>query len=409
MRIIDRYIIREITVPFLLGLAIFTLILLVARILRLVELVVNRGVPFAQVVELFSFILPSFLEVTVPMAMLLAVMVALGRLSADSEIIALRSTGISLLQIARPIAVVAGGTFLVALTLSLFARPWGNQLLREGLFEIAKVRASAGIRPKIFTDDFSGLILYVDEVVPPGNVLEGILISGRFDPAQTVAGNTGGDEPTTTVVAKAGVLVSDEDSHALTLRLYEGSLHSVARDGTAYHRTDFGSYDVTLDLNAALADLRSHEREPKEVPTGELLASWRSGGGDASESSHLLEVELARRLSLPFACLGFAAIAIPLGIRPSSAARARSFAISLGLIFGYYLLLTLGESLAERRLLPSLLALWIPNLMLCGLASALYRRAAGEVPPSVRGNTVAAWFKEQADRAAGSWRRRGPR
>jgi lipopolysaccharide export system permease protein len=386
VRIIDRYIIREISVPFALGLAIFTLILLVARILRLVELVVNRGVPFLQVLELFSFILPSFLEVTVPMAMLLGVMVALGRLSADNEIVALRSGGVSLLQIARPVAAVAVGTLLVALALSLYARPWGNRLLRDGLYEVAKVRASAGIRPKIFNDDFAGLVLYVDEVVPPGNVLQGILISGDFDPAREIAPASSNESGrTTTVVAKAGVLVSDEASHVLTLRLYEGSLHSVERNGSAYHRTDFGTYDVTLDLNVAFADLKSHTREPKELTTRELLAHRRAGSGSDGDTQRLNEVELARRFSLPFACLGFAAVAIPLGIRPSSAARARSFAVSLGLIFAYYLLLTMGESLAERRVLPSLVALWIPNVVLYGLAVALYRQSSGEVPRVIRG------------------------
>lgn len=387
MRIIDRYIAREITVPFLLGLAIFTLILLVARILRLVELVVNRGVPFLQVVKLFSFILPSFLEVTVPMAMLLAIMVALGRLSSDSEIVALRSCGYSLAQISRPVLAVATATFVLSLALSVFARPWGNRLLRDGLYEIAKMRAGAGIQPKIFTDEFAGLVLYVNEVTPPGNVLQGILISGNFDPAQRAG--IGPDRATekTTVVAKSGVLVSDESTRVLTLRLYEGSLHAISRDGTSYHRTDFATYDVNLDIDAALADLKPATPEAKEIPTRELFQRRDDTDSDL-DARNLAEVELARRFTLPFACLAFAVVAIPLGIRPSSAARARSFALSLALIFTYYLLLTLGESLAERRVLPPLAALWIPNLASFVLAWRLYRRAAGEVPVNHRGGAV---------------------
>src|SRR5213078_4242488 len=104
---INRYILREISVPFVLGLAVFTLILLIARILKLVEMVVNRGVPALQVLKLFSYILPAFLEVTVPMAVLLAVLVAFGRLSSDSEITALKTSGVSLYQLARPVALFA--------------------------------------------------------------------------------------------------------------------------------------------------------------------------------------------------------------------------------------------------------------------------------------------------------------
>jgi len=96
VKILDRYIVRELIVPFVLGLAVFTSILLIVRILKLVELVVNRGVPIGQVLRLFSYILPAFLEVTVPMALLLAILVAFGRLSSDSEIVALRAAGRSL-------------------------------------------------------------------------------------------------------------------------------------------------------------------------------------------------------------------------------------------------------------------------------------------------------------------------
>lgn len=405
MRILDRYIIREIGAPFLLGLAVFTLILLVARVLKLVELVVNRGVPFTQVAMLFSYILPSFLEVTIPMAMLLATMVALGRLSADSEVVAMRSCGISLLQIARPIAIVATFTFLLALSLSLFARPWGNSLLREGLFDIAKVRASAGIRPRVFTDDFSGLVLYVDHIEPPGNVLQGVLISGDFDPSnELAAGDEVAAEPErTTVVAKAGVLISNEDAQVVTLRLFEGSLHSIDSARQTYHRTDFGTYEISLDMNIALADLKRHEKEPKEIATRDIIGSLQAPAGTNGEpdgsTRAAYEVELARRVSLPFACLGFAALAIPLGIRPSSAARSRSFAISLGLIFSYYLLLTLGESLAERSLLPPHFALWIPNLALFSLAAILFRRASSEVPVQGRHASAANWLRNLRDRA----------
>ena len=126
MRIINRYILREILVPFGLGLAVFTLILLIARILKLVEMVVNRGVPLLEVLKLFSYILPAFLEVTVPMALLLAVIVAFGRLSSDSEIVALKTSGVSLYQLMRPVALFAVVVYLVALALSLYARPVGQ-------------------------------------------------------------------------------------------------------------------------------------------------------------------------------------------------------------------------------------------------------------------------------------------
>ena len=362
----NRYILREIFVPFALGVAVFTLILLIARILKLVEMVVNRGVPPLDVLKLFSYILPAFLEVTVPMALLLGVLVAFGRLSSDSEIIALKTSGISLYQLLRPVASFAIVIYFVALGLSLYARPWGNSLLHSGLYEIAKKRASAGIKEKVFNDDFSGLVIYVDHIEPPGNTLRGILISDTRDSNQR-----------NTVFAQVGVLVPNERLHVLTLRLLNGSIHAFYPSDRSYHRTDFSTYDITLDLNTALANLRPREKDPSEMTLAELqqaIAAKRLAGEPAFSEA----VELHRKFSIPFACLAFAAIGIPLGIQPTRSVRSRGFTLSLSLIFLYYLLLTLGESLGQRGVLPAGIALWLPNVLLSGLAVMLFIRAARE-------------------------------
>jgi lipopolysaccharide export system permease protein len=363
---INRYIFREILVPFGLGLATFTLILLVARILKLVEMVVNRGVPALQVLKLFSYILPAFLEVTVPMALLLGVLVAFGRLSSDSEIIALKTSGISLYQLLRPVASFAILVYVIALGLSFYARPWGNSLLHSSLYEIAKSRASAGIKEKVFNDEFAGLVLYVDHIEPPGNTLRGILISDARDSTQR-----------NTIFASVGFLVPNERLHVLTLRLLDGSIHAFYPNDRSYHRTDFGVYDITLDLNTALANLRPREKDPSELTSAELRRSIKAKSL-AGQPAFAEMVEWHRRFSIPFACLAFAIIGIPLGIQPTRAVRSRGFMLSLALIFVYYLLLTLGESLGERAVLPAGLAMWLPNILLTLLAIVLFGRAAHE-------------------------------
>lgn len=378
MRTINHYILREVSVPFGLGLAVFTLVLLIARILKLVEMVVNRGVPLLEVLKLFSYILPGFLEVTVPMALLLAVLVAFGRLSSDSEIVALKTSGISLYQLARPVAIFALCIYLVALGLSLYARPWGNSLLRNGLYEIAKLRASAGIKEKVFTDDFAGLVIYVDHIEPPGNTLRGILISDSRDAAQR-----------NTVFAQMGVLVPNEPAHLLTLRLVGGSIHAFYPKDQSYHRTDFSIYDINLDLNTALAHLRPREKDPSEMTIPELRAAI-AVKHHAGEAAFAEAVELQRKFSIPFACLAFAAVGIPLGIRPSRSVRSRGFALSLALIFIYYLLLTLGESLGERGVLPPAFGMWIPNALVTLLAAILFVRAARETA-TTRAHRFAQW------------------
>jgi lipopolysaccharide export system permease protein len=364
VRIVDRYILRELLVPFGLGIAIFTSILLIVRILKLVELVVNRGVPLLQILRLFSYILPAFLEVTVPMALLLAILVAFGRLSSDSEIIALRATGVSLYRLMVPVGILACVVAVLTFGLSAYARPWGNGLLREGLYEMVKNRVSAGIKAKVFNDEFAGLVIYIDRIEPPGTQLYDILISDTRDPKLH-----------NTVYARSGTVVSPEGSDTLTLRLADGGIYSTSAKDDGYQATRFTTYDITLDLDLALDELRSKPKEASEMTIAELrrAVAEREKLGEPSWTER---VELQRKLSIPFACLVFAALGVPLGIQPSRAVHSRGFSVSLVLIFAYYLLMTLGQNLGERGALPASVAVWLPNVALSIVAVGLLSGAA---------------------------------
>jgi lipopolysaccharide export system permease protein len=366
VKILDRYILRELLVPFVLGLAVFTSILLVVRILKLVELVVNRGVPLWQILKVFSYILPAFLEVTVPMALLLAVLVAFGRLSTDSEIIALRAAGVSLYRLLIPVGGFAVAVAVLTLGLSTYARPWGNTLLRTGLYDIVRTRAVAGIKPKIFNDEFNGLVIYVDHIQPATDELEGVLISDTRDPTTR-----------NTVYAESGRLYSDVERHSLTLRLERGGIYSAGPKGHDYQDTRFTTYDIMLDLDAALSQLRTRSRDADEMTLPELreaIAAKAAQNDPAFEE----RIEVQRKFSIPFACLVFAALGVPLGITPSRSVHSRGFSVSLVLIFVYYLLLTFGQNLGDRGALPPTVAVWLPNAVLSVVAVWLLARAARE-------------------------------
>lgn len=365
---LHRYVFLQVLGPFLGGLSLFTFVLLIARILKLVELVVNRGVPALDILRLFSYILPAFLEVTVPMALLLACLMACGRLSADSEMVALRASGLSLYQISAPIAAFAVAVWAASLGLSLYARPWGNAGLRQGIFELARSRATVGLKEHVFNSEFEGLVIYVEEIEPPGDRLRRILISDRRKP----------DEENT-VLAARGQLLTDEDARRVSLRLYDGVIFTTDPRTHEYEKTDFTAYDVSLDLGRGLGAADARKRDPSEIPTAELrrrIAALRRAGDGALP----FRVELTRRFTVPLASLVFALVAVPLGIQPARAVRSRGLAVSLAIILVYYLLLTAGETLGGQGRLPVSVALWAPNATLGALGAFLFLRAAREQP-----------------------------
>jgi len=361
-----RYVYREIATPFFFALLIFTIILFTVRILKLVELVVNRGVPLEQLLAIFLYILPAFFAVTVPMSFLLALLWSFGRLSSDREILALKSCGVSFRQMAFPVAVVTmlilSGTFF----LTLYARPWSNTALRQVIYEVTKTRATAGLREKTFNDEFDGVVVYTDEIRPPGDVLQGVMIAdNRTEQRQN------------TIFARQGRVVINEDSQLLTLRLFDGTVHSTETSRKGYQTTHFATYDLTLNLATAFSGMEQTTVAPPELSLHDLLASI----DQKQKNGELANAELSefhRRFSLPFSCLVFALLALPLSVRPMWGFRAHGFAISIVIIVAYYVLLTVGETLGKKGSLPPVIALWLPNLVLGSIGVIFFTRAAQE-------------------------------
>lgn len=367
-KILGRYILREVSVPFCLSLLIFTFILFAARILKLVDLVINRGVSLIHIGKMLLFVLPSFLEVTVPMAFLLAILWGFGRLSTDREIVAFKSCGLSLRQLAGPVGVLAVVLLGCSFFLTLFVRPWSNAGLDRVFFEVAKTRVAAGLKEKTFNNEFEGLVIYAEEIEPPGTRLTGIMIadsrvSHRRD----------------TIFARNGLIVAGEDGRLLTLRLNEGTVHSVRPADASHQTTHFSVYDIRLDTASLLSNIKEPRHSPKDMTTTELLTVLAHGPDHATPYNKAL-VEFHRRLALPFACVVFGIIALPLGVRTASASRSIGFGVSLAVILVYYILLSTGETFGKTGRLAPMIALWLPNIVMGGLGAYLFHRATREKP-----------------------------
>ena len=366
-----RYLVAEVLPPFFFGLLAFTFILLVGRILKLIELMITRGVPLFQMGKLFALILPTFLEMTVPMAFLLAILLGLGRMSNDQELLAMKASGVSAPQILWPIALVALVVALMTLGLTMFARPAANFALKRELYNIARNRVGTALREKVFNDDFPKILIYVEELVPPGNTAQGVLIVDQRDRVREDI-----------ILGKVARITTDEETNTLGLRLFDGSVYERQRNRPGFSQTRFNIYDFKLDLDELVGPVRQKEAGPKEMPLTGLLTTIQtkqSGGGTAIPE----RMELHQRISFAFVPLVFCLLGVSLTLLPrrSRANRSWGFMLCTFWLMTYYALLSLGKALGDKSILHPVAALWLPNLVVGGIGAHFFRQAQRETPP----------------------------
>ena len=374
--IVHRYIIAEILVPLFLCIFVFTGVLFLARSLKLVDLVINKNVPVGDIFKLFSYIIPGFLELAVPMSLLLAVILSFGRLSADSELVVMRSVGLSLKQLAVPVFVVSIFAMLTTAVLGFWVRPWANYRLGQGLFEIAKTQTGAGLVKGTF-NDFGQLTIYAEEVQNKGERLNNVIIGDDRDP-----------DVQRTFIAQHGKIVSNNKLRTLTLQLFDGSIQEGR--GLNFDITNFEINSVRLPHSELVGERPSKDgKRSKEMYIGELLNTVSQLPEITEEHTKKeirriigYQVELHKRLALPAGCVAVALIALALGIQPSRGGHTWGAAINICIgivtILIYYLFFAVGNALAENRLAPPWVLLWTPNLVFLGLGLYLFKRMGSE-------------------------------
>lgn len=359
------YISKEILSIFLIGLMIFTSVLLMDKILKLIELIVNRGGSITNILMLLFFISPSFLIFTIPMAVLLATLLTFGRLSVDSEIIAFKASGMSLYQLFLPISIFSIGAYLLTSFLVFYGLPWGNRGFKATLYLIAQSKANIEIKEQVFNDVFDGLVVYVDKVPIQGKRMEGILICDERD-----------KDKLNTIFAREGFFVNDPKSQEIILRLCNGDIHRFEPRTNIYQKVQFDNYDLKLELAKAFIalgkKLKEHEMSIGEIK--EKIESIKRKGEDPTSQ----EVELHKRYALPFACIIFSLIGVPLGAQPHRSGKSYGFIFSILILLAYYISMAAFEILAVRKTIPTFLAGWASNFLFGGLGIYLLIKAANE-------------------------------
>jgi lipopolysaccharide export system permease protein len=379
-RIINRYILKEIAVPFGMILFVLTFILLMGKILQLMDLMINKGVQFIDIAQLMLFLIPSLLMFTIPISLLIAILVGMGRLSGDNEITILKMSGVSLYQLSYPLAVAALLAFLLTGLTTIYLVPFGNVATKNLLFEMARQKASIGMKERVFIDDFQGILLYAEKISPNGDYLEGVLVSD----------NRMGNEPST-IFARKAYPISDPTSLTMTLRMENGSTHTLSSGMKNYRKMDFRFYDIRLDLASSLTqDKADGGKSSTDMTVAELTAGMKKLGVK-DEAYRELAIELNKKITIPLSCLVFALIGLPLGIRAHRSVRSRGFVIGFALVLVYYLLRLVGEALVETNRLSPMIGAWTPNVVFATAGILLFYFSAQERIPrflSVRRGTA---------------------
>lgn len=364
------YLLREVIAYAALGFAVFASILLVQNVLRRLGDLAAVGLTASDTLTLLGCLFPMLAAYAVPVAFLFGVLVALGRLSVDHEIVALRACGIGLGGLLKPVLALAVAFSLGSAVLIGEAAPRAKMRLREVLQDVAS--RGALIDPGRFRRLGKTRVFFV-ESRDRENRLEKIFLDDRTNP-----------EHPTRLFAEKGRFGFDRERSKIVLKLENGEIHAEpeldAGGELRTRRISFHSFDYEIDAEAVFGTRR--DMRPYFLTTGELFEAVRLANAGPLPAEYperdpdAYRIQLHRRLALPLAPLVFALIGVALGIRPTRGARSWGTLLCVAIAFAYYVLLAVGHFLAEESLAPPALALWLPNLVLGTLALGLLRRAA---------------------------------
>jgi lipopolysaccharide export system permease protein len=373
MKTLDRMILRQVVSPFFGALATFSVIMLLDRMFDLMDLLIRKGVPVATVGLVVAYTLPFILAFTAPMAVLVSVLVAFGRMAQDYEVIAAKALGIS----SKRLAV---GPFIgaVALTGFLFwvnnyLVPEANHRLKVLLMEIGQKRPVAQIKKGLFTQ-IEDYLVYVDDKDDRTGAIEDVKI-------QELSAN----EPKTIIAKRGRVFVSGDT--VMVFALEDGEIHqAMGRDKGVYRVMSFGKYRMKIPINPeALKEERQFRADKEKLlpqlarEIGEQEKNMRRLGQDpdARKSVQIrlaqIWVELHKRLALPVAGLVFVLLGVPIAVMTRRGGYGTAFGISFFIFVLYYIMLLSGEQLSNRGVLPHPV-IWIPNLIFIILAAWLLRK-----------------------------------
>jgi len=364
VKIIDKAVSRELTVNVLFAIAVLSLVLVVGNIFRkLLPLLVNHDVPVEYLISFIAYVLPFSLIFTIPWGLLTAILLVFGRLSADNELIALRSNGVSITRICMPLAFVAIVCTVICLWLNVHVAPAAQEKLRSTIFDLATRNPMALFGSDQVIDQFPGRKIYVGK--KEGNKLDNIIVFEMNDDAV----------PVRVTYARTGMLEADLPNKRILMHLYDARYQQRdEKDPLDLRKIRDGISMTEGTLPIGLDEL--YEKEKKKpsrsaLSIAQLVDQLKSENERERSASR---TEINKRFSFPFSCLAFAIIAVPLGVTAHRRETSIGFAMGLIVAITYFLFVILGDTLRATPWMHPELLVWFPNVLFGVLGLLLFRR-----------------------------------
>jgi len=368
-RIIDRYLVREIVLPFALVLTGLTFVLLIPPILQQGEALIRKGVHWQIVVEVLLTLVPQALGITIPMALLLGILIGFGRVSADREFVALQACGVSVFRILRPLVVVAATATAATAYVMIVLLPNANQRFREITFNVVASSSEGDVKPRVFFTTFPNRVIYVRDVPQSGGWRDVFLADSATSNEMNV------------YFAEQGRLLIDRAKRTVHLLLDKGSRYTTYTDKpNVLESSSFEQLVLNMDAQAVFPRSQVLKGDPEKT-IAELKAAIAEN--DAHHVSSASEYfYLQQKFAIPVACIVFMLIGLALGVSNRKDGKLAGFVFGIGVIFVYYIFFYTSRGLALGGRIAPGLAPWIGNLVLgiVGIALVIWRAGSGDRP-----------------------------
>lgn len=362
MRILDKYIIKELLGPFIFGIASFSSVFIgTGTMLKIAQYVTQYGASFTSVIKLFMYSLPGIVVLTFPMSMLLASLLAFGRLSGSSEITAMRSGGISFYRLATPV-------FIIALLVSVFAVffnelvvPQSNVAYNDVINnEIKKgattLKSQEHIIIKDVKDGALQRLTYARKFEESNSTMYAVSIE-EFDHDNLVR------------VENAETAVW-QDNHWI---MQNGIIHDLTAEGNLERVMHFDQQ--IMPVTKTPKAISSEQKKPEEMTIKELKQQIQILQKEYVTSS-IYEVELQERIAIPVASFVFALIGTPLGLQPNRSSSSIGLGLSIIIIFIYYTIMAVMTSLGNGGAVSAVVAAWLANIIFIIVGCLLVRKVS---------------------------------